>query len=349
MSPSTSPLILTLIRLGRLLYTLLHTLLLSLGLLWLIGLWVYQPISLLPAALLLAAYLILWRRTRKRPTRTRLWLWGMIAIGIATYAALPGPQPDAWQTPWAKAPSFTLQGNNLTIYGVRDFRYRSAEDYDIHYLNETYDLSALTGADFAECHWDGHTAICHTMISFSFADGRHLVVSPETRLPEKEQQNAVAGLYKRYGLIYIFGTEEDLFALRTNYRHEDLILMPMRISPTAAKEMLLHFVRLQEQAETRHTSYNTITANCSSGIMDTFRQLAPTMPWSYRLAPIHNASISRILFRHQALQARPGESWEEFQQRCSLGYDLSPENRQAYPRTLRDKINTPYASPRNTP
>lgn len=306
---------------------------LCLGLLWLIGLWVYQPVSLLPAALLALLYGLCWRK--KRPKATALWLAALVATGIATYCLLPGPQPSAWQTPWAQAPQFELRGNELTIRNIRDFRYRSEQDYDVRYRTESYPLDAITGADFAECHWDGHTGICHTMISFSFADGRHLVVSPETRLPAGESQNAVAGLYKRYGLLYVFGTEEDIFALRTNYRHEDLLLMPMRISPAAARAMLLHVVALQEEAERTHEAYNTLTRNCSSGVMRTFRALAPDMPWYYNLAPIHNASISRLLFRHHALITLPGEQWDSYRRRTYLGYDLPMDEPGGYSRAIR--------------
>lgn len=337
------------LHLARLAAGILTTLLLSLGLLWLIGLWVCQPISLLPAALPLLAYALWWLKRRKRPAHTRLWLAGLVATGIATYGLLPGPQPNAWQVPWAHAPQFELNGNTLTIHHLRDFRYRSEDDYAARYITESYPLDSVTGVDFAECHWDGHTAICHTMMSFSFADGRHLVISPETRLPVGEKQNAICGLYKRYGLLYVFGTEDDIFALRTNYRHEDLFLMPMKVSSHAARAMLLHFVALQQKAEATHAAYNTLAHNCSSGVMATFRALAPSMPWHYDLAPIHNASISRILFRHHALQAIPGEDWDSFQKRSYLGYDIPLHGQGSYSRAIRSKIgcNPPQPASRD--
>lgn len=309
---------------------------LAIGLLWLLGLWAYQP-----ASLIAAAYGI-WRWKRKgKPAPLQPWLWGMLAAGIATYLLLPGPQPEAWQQPWARAPQFELKGDMLTIRNLRDFRYRTETDFEPRYRTETYDLNTIDGADFAECHWDGHEAICHTMISFSFADGRHLVVSPETRLPIGEEQNAIGGLYKQYGLLYVFGTEDDIFALRTNYRHEDLMLMPMRITPAAARAMLLHFIALQEEAEETHASYNTLTRNCSSGVMSTFRALAPGMPWYYDLAPIHNASISHILFKHHALKTKGGEDWDACRRRSSLGYDLPMDEEGGYSRAIRDKIGFP--------
>ncbi len=328
-------------------------LVLGIALLWLAGLYIYQPLSLLPAALL--AGVALWYRHRRgtfgRGRKNRLWLWGLVLLGILTYKLLPAPSPDAWQTPWARAPHFDLRGDTLTISNLRDFRYRSETDYDVRYRTESYKLSDITGADFGECHWDGMEAICHTMISFTFADGRHLVVSAETRLPVGEEQNSIGGLYKRYGLLYIFGTEEDIFALRTNHRHEDLILLPLRIQPKQARAMLLHFVALAEQAEREHQSYNTLTSNCSSGVMKVFRSLAPHMPRLYNLAPIHNGSISRLLYRHGALITQPGESYDTLRKRCYLGYDLSPASPENYSTAIRTRRDTPSPTeaPRDNP
>lgn len=185
-------------------------LLLLFGLLWLLGLWFYQPISLIPSILLSGTYgYFFWKRC-SGTINFEILLMGLLVCGVATFWFIPAPQPKNWQAPWSKAPQFHLLGDKLTIENLRDFCYRSENDFDIHYRTETYNLDTIIGADFAECHWDGMQSICHTMISFSFADGRHLVVSGETRLPEGVTQNAIAGLYKKYGFLYVFGTEEDI-------------------------------------------------------------------------------------------------------------------------------------------
>lgn len=306
----------------------LRWLLLAVGLVWLLGLFIYQPVCL-PV---LAVWWLLRRRTEQA-------LWSIFTLGVIAYLLLPGPRPDKWQAPWEHAPQFSIEGDKLTVHNLRDFRYRTERDFDRNWRTETYDLSLITGADFAECHWDGMEAICHTMFSFSFADGKHLVISAETRLPEGAEQNAIGGLFKRYGLLYLFGTEEDIFALRTNYRHEDLLLMPLNINPRTARDMLLHLVELAQLAEQNHTAYNTVSNNCSSGVMSTFRHIAPGMPAIYNLAPVHNGSISRLLYKHGGLITRPGESFDELRKRCSLQYDIAPTEPQNYSAAIREIIN----------
>ncbi len=326
----------------------LRWLVLALCLLWSIGLYIYQPITLLsliaiPLVLLVMRCLptpagkgYLLQLIARAPKEA--YLWSLFLLSVISYLSLPGPQPEKWQSPWAHAPQFSLEGDTLTIRNLRDFHYRSELDYDPIWRTETYNLSTITGADFAECHWDGMEAICHTMMSFSFADGKHLVVSAETRLPEGEAQSALGGLYKRYGLLYIFGTEADIFGLRTNHRHEDLLLLPMKVKPQGARAMLMHFVHLAQAAEKNHTAYNTAANNCSSGVMATFRHLAPDMPLWYDLAPIHNGSISRILFNHGALITRPGETYDALRKRCYLRYDISPDAPEQYSSAIRKHI-----------
>lgn len=309
---------------------------LGIGVLWSLGLCIYQPIALLPLGLILLLMAVL--RQRGWHGHLRLWVFLSVAVSITTFTLLPNPQPSEWETPWAKTPEFHLDGNLLTITNLRDFRYRTPDDYDVHYRTETYDLSTITGADFAECYWDGHVAICHTMLSFTFADGRHLVVSGETRLPKGVEQNAVGGLYKQYGIAYLFGTEEDIFALRTNYRHEDLHLYPMNITPQQARGLLLRMVSIAEEAHREHTPYNTLTNNCSSGIVNSFVPPGRSLPWKYRYLPVHNGSIAGILFRHGALQSGSAATMDELRRRNYLGYDIAPGEPEHYSQAIRDKI-----------
>lgn len=272
-------------------------------------------------------------------------MWIPLLVGILSYMVLQGPHEVEWQTSWGRNSGCRWEGDVLYIENVRDFCYRTEEDYDVVYRQERYDLRTLCGVDFAACHWDGMTAVCHTMLSFHFEDGRRLVVSAETRLPQGISQNSVAGLYKKYGILYIFGTEEDIFRLRTNYRHEDLSVYPLNINPENGKKLLLHYVKLSQQSEMEHTPYNTLSSNCSTGLVSAFRELAPDMPWYYDLLPIHNGSFVHLLYAAGAFQTRAGETEEQLRQRCYLGYDLAPENRQDYSAAIRRHLNRDLVKP----
>ncbi len=327
----------------RLIGLLLSDALLALGLLWVVGLFIFRPWSILFSALLLLPGLLICFYRNRRYSRSlrscvRPLLWGLLLLSACiTYPLLSSPKHADWQAPWGKAPQFSREGDLLTITHVRDFRYRSEHDYDVRYRTETYDLNQLTGVDLGECHWDGMEAVCHTMLSFAFADGRHLVVSAETRLPRGVEQSTLGGLYKLYGLLYVFGTEEDIFALRTNYRHEDLTLYPLKVTPQQARRLLMACIHLAIEAEAKQLPYNTVTDNCSSGLVRIFRHFEPDMPARYNLLPLHNSSISRLICKHGGMLTQKGESFEALSRRCYLGYDLAKENLAGYSAALREK------------
>lgn len=313
--------------------SILSSLLLLLPLLWSLGLWYHQPISLVPAVFLLIVIYI-WKIKGRRVSIHPV-LWGLILINVITYQFIPGPTPEKWQKPWAIAPEFEQIGDFVTIRNIRDFRYRTETDSDANYRTETYDLNHLCGVDFAECHWDGMETICHTMLSFQFTDGRRIAVSAETRLPEDVEQGAIPGLYKKYGILYLFGTEEDIFGLRTNIRHEDLSIYPLNITQAGARKLFMHYVNLARKAQADHQAYNTISDNCSTGLVEGFRMLVPDMPRKYDFLPLHNGSIAGLLINYGAVQMNTGETEAEVRKRCYVGYDLPMED---YSRQLRAKI-----------
>lgn len=310
----------------------LEDVLLAIVLLWSLGLLVYQPVCIIPVAVLAAGAVWLWRSGRARSVRG--WLWGCFLVCACAYLLLPNPR-GPWQTPWARTPHCTLDGNILTIRDLRDFRYTTENDYEPRYTTQTYDLSTLVGADFAECRWDGHEAICHTMMSFAFADGRHIVFSVETRVPEGEEQTALGGLYKRYGLAYLIGTEEDIFALRTNYRHEDLYLYPMDATPQQALAILLGMLEFATDANENGAHYNTVTANCSAPYVALLHRAVPNLPKRSILLPVYNSAIAEVFYNHGFLHHKENETLPVLRERAKVGYDIPLQN---YSQNLRQRL-----------
>lgn len=312
---------------------LLEDVLLAIVLLWSLGLLVYQPVCIIPVAVLAAVAVWLWRSGKVRTVRG--WFWGCFLVCAIAYLLLPNPR-GPWQTPWARTPHCTLDGNILTIQDLRDFRYTTENDYEPRYTTQTYDLSTLVGADFAECRWDGHEAICHTMMSFAFADGRHIVFSAETRVPVGDEQNAVGGLYKRYGLACLIGTEEDIFALRTNYRHEDLYIYPLLTTPQQTLTLLLGMLEFANEANEQGAHYNTVTANCSAPYIALLRRAVPDLPKRSILLPIYNSAIAEIFYnRGFLLKHGENETLPARRERAKVGYDIPLQN---YSRNLRQRL-----------
>jgi len=254
--------------------------------LWSVGAMLYafrcpDTVTAVYAGILLALWFSALRRRR--------WLYVLGAIELTVAGLFFAMTPERafagtdWQAPWGRVPTVEFVGSRVLLHDVRDFHYRSADDYDIRYLDFEFDPAAVRTVDIAVSHWDGMRAIAHTMLSFGFSDGRQLVVSMETRLPKGATQGFLPGIYHQYELIMVLGTEEDLFKLRTDFRREDLYLYRTNATPEQARELLEYVVLRAESLSERPEFYNSVTRNCTTSLAPLLRVIDPTFSGDIRL------------------------------------------------------------------
>jgi len=151
----------------------------------------------------LAAFLFL--RNRRRALGG--FALAFAALLIWWLSIEPSNQRD-WQTEVAVLPYATRDGDRVTLHNVRNFDYRTEQDFVPRYDDRTFDLRELDAVDLIAVYWAGD-AIAHIMISFGFA-GDHVAFSIETRKEKGEAYSSLAGFFKQYELIYVVGDERDL-------------------------------------------------------------------------------------------------------------------------------------------
>lgn len=234
------------------------------------------------------------------------------------YLMIPASNDKVWQAPWSRIPVVEISGNHVTVKDVRSFVYRSEQDYDVRYVTRQFDLDKLSTLDFAVSHWDGMEAVAHTMLSFGFEDGRHLALSVETRLPEGVLQENLPGIYKQYNLAYILADEQDLFALRTHFRREDMYLYRVKMSRSDLRKVFIGFAEKINHLHKYPRFYNTITANCTTELVDTFKHYLGVLEWHW--TPIFNGICDENSYRRGELLTLPNESFSELKKRSYLGY-----------------------------
>lgn len=218
--------------------------------------------------------------------RRAWWPLGGYAL---MYAALLGwwvtivpTQQHAWADDVARLVTGEIQGNLVTVHHVRDFTWRRDDDYDIRWETGRYDLDQLVGADAILSHW-GSRAIAHAMLSFAFADGRHLVFSVEIRKRRGQQFSTIGGFFKDFETILVAATERDVVRVRTNVRGEDDYLYPLAIGKPALRALFLSYLHAANQLAARPAFYNTVTSNCTTMVYRMARALDPGLPWDVRL------------------------------------------------------------------
>jgi Domain of unknown function (DUF4105) len=215
--------------------------------------------------------------------RTLLGFCGAFAILLAWWTSIAPSNDRDWQTDVAVLPYATRNGDLVTLHNVRNFDYRTEQDFVPRYDERTFDLRQLDAVDLIAVYWAGD-AIAHIMVSFGFA-GDHVAFSIETRKEKGEAYSSLTGFFKRYELIYVVADERDLIRVRTNYRRpqELAYLYRTRATPANARGLFLEYVEKINQLKERPEFYNTLITNCTTDVWFLVRALVGQVPLDWRV------------------------------------------------------------------
>lgn len=201
-----------------------------------------------------------------RPGRTQALFFTLAGfVAVALWFSTIKLSPDAVYPAHLVMPYADFKGESVTIHNVRNCDYRSTTDFDVRYETRTYNLADVRSVDLYVNYW-GIEQVAHTFVSFGFSDGRYLAVSIECRPPAGKTYGILKGLFKQYGLIYVWADERDVVRLRANYRNEDVYLYRTTFTPEDARKL---FVAMLEKTNANYRSpafYNTLFQSCTNTI-----------------------------------------------------------------------------------
>jgi hypothetical protein len=252
--------------------------------------WLRAPLALVYGLAMLGALLFIKGRWRAM---------GLVAIGfvavLAWWFTIKPTEDRAWQPDVARRAWAEIQGDEITLHDVRNFDYRTETDYTPRWETRVAHLSKLTGVDLAITYW-GSPWIAHPIASFRFSDSLPLAISIETRKVIGQSYSALRGFYRQYQLIYIPTDERDVIRLRTNYRHEEVYLYQIRISPEHARKVFLQYLRQLNQLHTKAKFYNAVTDNCTTNIRaaNIAADHGKVSPWNWRI--LLNGKMDELLY-----------------------------------------------------
>ena len=249
------------------------------------AIWIDGPVSRPLAGGLAGAFAIasLGALAWLRPRRRALVAFGVLFAVVAGWwlSIRPSNERD-WEPSVARLPRATFQGDLVRIENVRNFDYRSEQDFDEIWETRSYDLSKLEGADIFLSYW-GSPWIAHTIMSWAFEDGGHLAISIETRRESHESYSALLGFFRHYELYYVVSDERDVVRVRTNYRGEDVYLYRLKTTREAARNVLIDYLETINELAEEPRWYNALLHNCTTMIRYHIQNVAPANPWNWRI------------------------------------------------------------------
>lgn len=219
---------------------------------------------------------------RKR-LRVRAWLAGAGAAVLAGWLTIRPSLDRDWSPDQAVLPQIEIEGERVTIRNVRDFIYRSADDYTPRYVDRTVRLADLRSVDFVLERFPGLPGVAHTFLSFGFADGAHVAVSVEIRKEKGERYSPLRGLFRQYELMYVIAEERDLIGLRANHRKDEVYLFPGRATPENRRALFLDVLGRAAALSRRPEFYNTLASTCTTNLVAHINRISPRrVPFSLK-------------------------------------------------------------------
>jgi hypothetical protein len=239
---------------------------------------------------------VFWRRLRPAT-----WLYGLAGVIALGWWATIQPRNDRdWAPQLARGVTARIHGNRVFVQNIRDFAWRSEEDFTPNWVERGYNLDDLTGVDLFMTYWMGPD-IAHMIVSFGFADARQLAFSVEIRRPKTVEYAPVPGFFKSYELVIIAADERDVIGLR-HVRPEDTRLFRVRVDPKRARGLLLEYLRRGNELARTPRFYHTIFSNCTTEVFSMVRAAGFDPPFDWRL--LANGKLPELFMEERLLDER---------------------------------------------
>ena len=239
--------------------------------------------------------------------------WAAAAFALAVlgwtawWASLRALPRRRWVADNARQATGTVQGQRVVLHDVRDFHWRSNQDFDAHWQGEVpIELDALEAVDLFVCTW-GDPRIAHLIVSFVVRDAPAIAFSIETRREQDESWSALAGFMKAFELIIIAARERDVVRVRTNVRRETVSRWRLVTTAKMRERLLLQYLREMNALARRPRYYNTLFANCTTEVARILRASGRRLPWAWSL--VASGLVPRYFHRRGLIDdARPFEA-----------------------------------------
>jgi hypothetical protein len=223
------------------------------------------PTLRLASAVAFAAFAIwaLWLSSNRRMPFAFV---GVFIAVVVWWVLIPPSHDRQWRPEVAVMPRAVIESDRVRFKGVRNFDYRSRDDFTVRHEEREVERSHLVGIDFYVSYW-AEGPVGHTFLSFIFDNSPPLSVSIETRPEVGESFAPVASLFKQFELIYVVGEERDLVGLRTNHRNEAVYLYRLNTSAADTRRLFDIYVQRINELADHPEFYHLLSNSCTINII----------------------------------------------------------------------------------
>lgn len=218
-------------------------------------------------------------------------LVGATALVLVWWVRQKPSHDRNWDPSVAVLPRAALNDDVVTIENVRNFEYRSPEDFTPRYETRTVHLSNLRGADLILFNW-GSRWMSHPVLVFDFGPDGRICISIEVRYRVGQKFAIVRSLYRQQELIFLVSDERDAILRRTKYgKPQTAHLYRMAVDLDVVRSAFLDYLGALNDLYERPRWYHGLSANCTT----TFYRL-PHSRWFLDCRVLVNGQLDRALY-----------------------------------------------------
>ncbi len=170
--------------------------------------------------------------------------------------------PDQQILPYAK-----INKNIAHVYNIRNFKYKTENNYKKEYYNKEFNLDEIISAYYILEPFRGYRGAAHTFLSFEFKNNEFIAISIEVRKKKGDKFSAIRGMFRGFEIMYVIGDEKDLIGLRANHRKDPVHVYPIKISQEKTRALFLDMLERANKLKEKPEFYNTVTSTCLTNII----------------------------------------------------------------------------------
>jgi hypothetical protein len=208
----------------------------------------------------------------------------LVVVALIIWVSASPSSSRDWRPEVAVLPYAVIDGDRVTVHNIRNFDYRTEDDFTAAYYDRTFDLRRLDRVDLVSAYWMG-PAVAHLFVTFGFG-ADHLAISVEARKDRTKAYGTLPGFFRQYELVYVVADERDVIRLRTNYRKsppEEVYLFRIVTPIENSRRVFLDYMRAINELRAEPRFYNTLTTNCTTMILAHAAVNHSVVPYSWKI------------------------------------------------------------------
>lgn len=191
-------------------------------------------------------------------------LLGVTAAFLVWWLSLKPSHDRDWDPCVAVLPRAIRDGDAVTIENVRNFEYRSLDDFTPRYETCTYHLSNLQGVDIIFFNW-GMALMSHPVLVFDFGPDGRICMSIEVRFRRGQRFSITRSLYRQQELIFLAADECDAILRRTKHGWpQEAHLYRFNATVEELRTAFLDYVGMINSIDQAPRWYHGLCANCTT-------------------------------------------------------------------------------------